>query len=104
MAVAQGEVVPPPQAAAGPVQVASVLAATMNSGQGVSVDQLAVALAAAAAPKKGNRCYRCGVSGHRSADCTVDICVICEGSAHGDRTCHLLTAPKPRVLVYGYAH
>ena len=44
------------------------------------------------------------MSGHKSVDCKVDICVICEGPAHGDRTCHLLTAPKPQIQVYGYAH
>ena len=44
------------------------------------------------------------MSGHRSADCNVDICMFCDGPAHGDRTCHLLTAPKPQIRVYGYAH
>ena len=69
----------------------------------VSAEQLSAALATAV-PKKGKRCYKCGVVGHRSTDCKVDICVICEGPAHGDRQCHLLIAPKPQIRVYGYGH
>ena len=69
---------------------------------GVSVDQLSAALATAMPKKK--RCYRCGVAGHRSADCKVNICDLCEGPAHGDKLCHLLTAPKPQVRVHGYGH
>ena len=68
----------------------------------VSAEQLALAVEIAA-QKKGKKCFRCGGTGHLMADCTVPICDVCEEPEHSG-PCPMLTAPKPRILIYGYAH
>ena len=68
----------------------------------VSAKQLDLALTNATT-KKGKKCFRCGVTGHLMADCVVPICDFCELPEHSS-PCPLLTAPKPKILVYGYAH
>ena len=50
------------------------------------------------------KCYRCGNSGHVLAECTAALCDNCEGSDHISEKCHLLSAPKPQILIYGHAH
>ena len=69
----------------------------------VSADQLATAINNAV-PKKGKRCFRCGDVAHRMAECTAVICDYCEGPEHVNGPCPLLSAPKPKIQIYGYAH
>ena len=74
----------------------------------VAADQLAIAIANAV-PKKGKKidkvkCYRCGVAGHLSVDCTAELCDTCEEPAHTEGACPLIDAPKPQLIMYGYAH
>ena len=74
----------------------------------VSAEQLAAALQAATQKKAKtsdkNKCFRCGVAGLLSADCSIEICDICEGPTQGDSECPLLSAPKPKLRLFGYAH
>ena len=61
------------------------------------------------ATKKGKmvgkvKCYRCGFSGHVLSDCKAELCDNCEGVDHVIEDCHLLTAPKPQIEIYGHAH
>ena len=95
---------PPIQKSSSPPLLPSVAVVGQEQGGGrVSAAQFADALDTVA-PRKSKKCYRCGVAGHRSKECKVEICQICEGPTHGAKQCHLLTAPKPRILVYGYGH
>ncbi|KAM0856789.1 hypothetical protein ACQ4PT_048860 [Festuca glaucescens] len=50
------------------------------------------------------KCFRCGIAGHYSIECTVPICDFCESADHANADCHLHSAPKPTLFVYGYAH
>ena len=50
------------------------------------------------------KCFQCSVVGHPSADCNIVICNYCEGPEHGGAECPLISAPKPRLCMYGYAH
>jgi hypothetical protein len=48
------------------------------------------------------KCFRCDVVGHFSIDCTAEICDFCESPDHANKDCHLHSAPKPLLSVYGY--
>ncbi|KAM0884395.1 hypothetical protein ACQ4PT_030998 [Festuca glaucescens] len=50
------------------------------------------------------RCFRCGVPGHFSIECKVDICVFCESSEHKDDECPLHKMKKSMLSLYGYCH
>jgi hypothetical protein len=50
------------------------------------------------------RCFRCGVPGHFSIECKVEICVFCESSEHKDDECPLHKMKKPMLSLYGYGH
>lgn len=53
--------------------------------------------------KKIDNCFRCKQPGHFIDDCTVQMCEICESIHHASPACHLLQAPKPHLIMYGYA-
>jgi hypothetical protein len=48
-------------------------------------------------------CFHCKKSGHYSDDCTAPFCDLCESIHHAAPACHLLQAPKPTTINYGYA-
>jgi hypothetical protein len=49
-------------------------------------------------------CFRCKKPGHHIDDCTTPFCDICESIHHLSSACHLLQAPKPTVIMHGYAN
>ncbi|KAM0852750.1 hypothetical protein ACQ4PT_051523 [Festuca glaucescens] len=50
------------------------------------------------------KCFRCGNVGHYSIECTVPTCDFCESADHANADCPLHSAPKPVLIVYGYAN
>jgi hypothetical protein len=61
---------------------------------------------AAKKKKKGDKdaCFRCKKPGHHIDDCTTPFCDICESVHHISSACHILQAPKPTVIMHGYAN
>jgi hypothetical protein len=49
-------------------------------------------------------CFRCKQPGHFIHDYTVKFCLYCESIHHVSSACHLLQAPKPTVVMHGYAN
>ena len=84
--------------AAAPINQSGIVAAASGGG-----DPNAEAVAGNF-PKKRKKCFRCGLVGHLLDDCPAEVCDICEGLEHAGLACPLLSAPKPRGEVYGYAH
>jgi hypothetical protein len=50
---------------------------------------------------KKESCYRCGGSGHLFFECTAILCEYCEQVGHDPEDCHLLSAPKPQLILHG---
>jgi hypothetical protein len=67
-----------------------------NAGSG-SADSIAESKKKA----KKDSCYRCGSTGHFFFECTAVLCVYCEQVGHKPDDCHLLTAPKPQLILHG---
>ena len=87
---------------------AAVQVAAVSRPATITADQLEEACQGAAQKKvkkaDKNKCFRCGLTGHPSAECEVEICDVCEKPAHGEVECPLISAPKPRLRMYGYAN
>jgi hypothetical protein len=83
------------------------------SGQQLTADG-AVSAAGSSAATKGTKkkdkdpekvkCFRCDVVGHFSIDCTAILCDFCESADHASKDCHLHSAPKPQLSMFGYGH
>jgi hypothetical protein len=50
---------------------------------------------------KKESCYRCGSNGHLFFECTAILCEYCEQVGHNLDDCHLLSAPKPYLILHG---
>jgi hypothetical protein len=50
---------------------------------------------------KKESCYRCGSNGHLFFECTAVLCEYCEQVGHKPDDCHLLSAPKPQLILHG---
>jgi hypothetical protein len=50
---------------------------------------------------KKDSCYRCGSTGHFFFECTAVLCIYCEQVGHKPDDCHLLSAPKPQLILHG---
>jgi hypothetical protein len=50
---------------------------------------------------KKESCYRCGSNGHLFFECTAILCEYCEQVGHKPDDCHLLSAPKPQLILHG---
>jgi hypothetical protein len=50
---------------------------------------------------KKESCYRCGSNGHLFFECTAILCEYCEQVGHKPEDCHLLSAPKPQLILHG---
>jgi hypothetical protein len=50
---------------------------------------------------KKESCYRCGSNGHLFFECTAILCEYCEQVGHNPDDCHLLSAPKPQLILHG---
>jgi hypothetical protein len=50
-----------------------------------------------------NGCFRCKKPGHLIDDCTIPFCLYCESINHESADCQLLKAPKPSIILHGYA-
>jgi hypothetical protein len=51
-----------------------------------------------------NTCFRCKKPNHHIDDCTTPFCAYCESIHHLSAACPLLLAPKPTVILHGYAN
>jgi hypothetical protein len=52
---------------------------------------------------KKENCYRCDKPRHHFFDCTAVLCDYCELADLKSENCPLLNAPKPQIIVHGYA-
>jgi hypothetical protein len=50
---------------------------------------------------KKESCYRCGSNGHLFFECSAILCEYCEQVGHNPEDCHLLSAPKPQLILHG---
>jgi hypothetical protein len=50
---------------------------------------------------KKESCYRCGSNGHLFFKCTAILCEYYEQVGHKPDDCHLLSAPKPQLILHG---
>jgi hypothetical protein len=50
---------------------------------------------------KNKSCYLCGSNGHLFFECTAFLCEYCEQVGHKPDDCHLLSAPKPQLILHG---
>jgi hypothetical protein len=50
---------------------------------------------------KKESCYRCGSNGHLFSECTAVLCEYCEQVGHNPDEYHLLSAPKPQIILHG---
>jgi hypothetical protein len=50
---------------------------------------------------KKESCYRCGSNGHLFFECTAILCEYYEQVGHNPDDCHLLSAPKPQLILHG---
>jgi hypothetical protein len=60
----------------------------------------------ASGPKKKvkqDTCRRCGITGHNFYECSAILCDYCEETGHKSEDCHLLSAPKPQLILHGIA-